>query len=59
MKFEIQPTFVPSCSQMRLQLLHFHAVFKTWPTFQELMSIVLFRNIERQEKDFFVILVLY
>ena len=33
---EIKLTFVPSCSQMRLQLLHFHAVFKTWPTFQEL-----------------------
>ena len=32
---EIKLTFVPSCSQMRLQLLHFHAVFKTWPTFQE------------------------
>ena len=26
---EIKLTFVPSCSQMRLQLLHFHAVFKT------------------------------
>ena len=25
---------------MRLQLLHFHAVFKTWPAFQELTSIV-------------------
>ena len=37
-------TFVPSCSQMRLQLLHFPAVFKTWPTFQELTSIVSFRR---------------
>ena len=24
---------------MSLQLLHFHAVFKTWPTFQELTFI--------------------
>ena len=31
---EIKLTFVPSCSQMRLQLLHFHAVFKTWSTFR-------------------------
>ena len=29
---------------MRLQLLHFHALFKTWPTFQELTSIVSFRR---------------
>ena len=29
---------------MRLQLLHLHTVFKTWPTFQELMSIILFRR---------------
>ena len=34
--WEIKLTFVPSCCQMRLQLLHFHAVFKPWPTFQEL-----------------------
>ena len=26
-------TFVPSCSRVRLQLLHFHAVFKTWSQF--------------------------
>ena len=26
-------TFVPSCSRVRLQLLHFHAVFKTWSKF--------------------------
>ena len=31
---EIKLTFVPSCSQMRLQLLHFYVVFKTWRTFQ-------------------------
>ena len=37
---EINRTFVPSCPQMRLQLLHFHAVFKTRPTFHELTSIV-------------------
>ena len=37
-------TFVPSCSQMRLQLLHFHALFKTWLTFQELTSIVSLRR---------------
>ena len=41
---KIKLTFVPSCSQMRLQLLHFHIVFKTWPTFQELTSIVSFRR---------------
>ena len=35
---------MPSCSQMKLQLLHFHAVFKTWPIFQELKSIVSFRR---------------
>ena len=39
---EIKLTFVPSCSQLRLQLLHFHAVFKTWPTFQGLTSIFMF-----------------
>ena len=32
-------TFVTSWSQMRLQLLHFHAVFKTWPKFQELKYV--------------------
>ena len=37
---EINRTFVPSCPQMRLQLLHFHAVFKTRPTFHELTFIV-------------------
>ena len=37
-------TFVPSCSQRRLQLHHFHAVFKTWPTFQELTCIISFRR---------------
>ena len=31
---------MPSCPQMRLQLLHFHAVFKTRPTFHELTFIV-------------------
>ena len=41
---EIELTCIPSCSWMRLQLLHFHAVCKTWPTFQELMSIILFRR---------------
>ena len=35
---------MPSCSQMRLQLLHFHAVFKTWPTFQELSKRPSFRS---------------
>ena len=35
---------MPSCSQMRLQLLHFHAIFKMWPTFQELTSIVSLRR---------------
>ena len=29
---------------MRLQLLHFHALFKTWLTFQELTSIVSLRR---------------
>ena len=35
---------MPSCSQMRLQLLHFHAVLKTWPTFQELSKRPSFRS---------------
>ena len=29
---------------MRLQLLHFHVVFKTWPSSEELTSIVSFRR---------------
>ena len=41
---EIKLAIVPSWAQMRLQLLHFHAVFKTWPTFQELTSNVSFRR---------------
>ena len=41
---EIRLTFVPSYSQMRLQLLHFHAVFKMWATFPELISVVSFRR---------------
>ena len=49
---EIKLTFVPSCSQMRLQLLHFHAVFKTWPTFQELTSIVSFRRRRWSQSNF-------
>ena len=49
---EIKLTFVPSCSQMRLQLLHFHAVFKTWPTFQELTSIVSFRKRRWSQRNF-------
>ena len=35
----IKLTFVPSCAQMRLQLLHFHGVFKTSWTLWDLMSI--------------------
>ena len=49
---EIKLTFVPSWSQMRLQLLHFHAVFKTWPTFQELTSIVSFRRRRWSQRNF-------
>ena len=49
---EIKMTFVPSCSQMRLQLLHFHTVFKTWPTFQELTSIVSFRRRRWSQRNF-------
>ena len=41
---EIKLTFVPSCAQMKLQLLDFHAVFKTWPTFHEQTSIFTFRK---------------
>ena len=48
---EIKLTFVPSWSQMRLQLLHFHAVFKTWLTFQELTSINSFRRRRWSERD--------
>ena len=40
------------CSQMRLQLLHFHAVFKTCPTFQELTSIVSFRRRLWSQRNF-------
>ena len=43
---------MPSCSQMRLQLLHFHAVFKTWPTFQELTPIVSFRRRRWSQRNF-------
>ena len=37
---------------MILQLLHFHAVFKTWPTFQELASIVSFRRRRWSQRNF-------
>ena len=39
---------------LRLQLLHFHGVFKTWPTFQELKSIVSFRRRRWSQRDFSV-----
>ena len=48
----IKLTFVPSCCQMRLQLLHFHVVCKTWPTFQELTSIVSFRRRRWSQRNF-------
>ena len=50
--YEIKLTFVPSCSHMRLQLLRFHAVFKMWPTFQELTSIVSFRRRRWSQPNF-------
>ena len=49
---EIKQTFVPSCSQLRLQLLHFHAVFNTWPTFQGLMSIFMSGKRRWSQKNF-------
>ena len=49
---EIKLTLVPSCSQMRLQLLHFNAIYKTWPTFQELMFIVSFRRRRWSQRNF-------
>ena len=49
---EIKVTFVPSCSQMRLQLLHFHTVFKTWSTCQELTSVVAFRRRRWSQQNF-------
>ena len=41
---EIRLTFVPSCSRVRRQLLHFHVVCKTLSIFQELTSIFSFRK---------------
>ena len=41
---EIKLTFVPSCSRVRRQLLHFHVISKTWPIFQQLSSIFSFRK---------------
>ena len=41
---EIRLIFVPSCSRVRRQLLHFHVVCKTWSVFQELTSIFSFRK---------------
>ena len=41
---EIKLTFVPSCSRVRRQLLHFHVVCKTWSIFQQLSSIFSFRK---------------
>ena len=41
---EIRLTFVPSCSRVRRQLLHFHVVCKTWSVFQQLLSIFSFRK---------------
>ena len=41
-----------ACSQVRLQLLHFHAVFKKWQTFQELTSIVSFRRKSWSQRNF-------
>ena len=49
---EVKPTLLLSCSQMRLQLLHFHAVFKMWPTFQELTSIVSVRRRRWSQRNF-------
>ena len=43
-KAHVNLMFVPSFSEMTLQLLHFHTVFKTWLTFQELTSIVSLRR---------------
>ena len=37
---------------MRLQLLHFQAVFKTWPTFQELTSTFSFRRRRWSQRNF-------
>ena len=39
---EIKLTFMPSCSRVRRQLLHFHVVYKTWSIFQQLSSIFSF-----------------
>ena len=50
---EIKLIFVPSCSQMRLQLLHFHAIFKTWPTFLELRPIVFFIRTALESTEFY------
>ena len=49
---EIKLTFVLSSSQMRLQLLHFHAVFKMLLTFQELTSIISFRRRRWSQRNF-------
>ena len=37
---------------VRLQLLHLHAVFKMWPTFQELTYIVSFRRRRWSQRNF-------
>ena len=37
-------TFVPSCSRVRRQLLHFHVVCKTWSIFQELSPMFSFKK---------------
>ena len=45
-------TFVPSCSRVRRQLLHFHVVCKTWSIFQQLSSIFSFRKTRWRQWNF-------
>ena len=49
---EIKLTFVPSCSQMRRQLLHFQVVCKTWSIFQQLSSNFSFRKTHWRQLNF-------
>ena len=49
---EIKRIFMPSCSRVRRQLLHFHVVCKTWSIFQELSSIFLFRKRRWKQLNF-------
>ena len=49
---ELKKAHVNMWNKADICAVHFHAVFKTWPTFQELMSIVSFRRRRWSQSNF-------